>query len=315
MASLGFESKIGEKITNAASKAMGRAIRENAVRTFCFLCAAVSIIATVGIVYVLVSETVPFFKEASLIEFLTGRTWQPTHVNKPQFGIWPLLMGTLMITFGSGLVSIPLGLLVGIYLAEYAPSWVRKILKPLLELLAGIPSVVFGYFALTLISPALKNFIPNLSPLNAAAGAIVVGFMTLPLVASLCEDAISAVPKALSEAAFGLGSTKAEVIIKIVLPSALSGIVASFILALSRAVGETMAVTIAAGATPRFTFDPTKDIMTMTAQIVNFSKGDIDRGDIRYLSIFAIGLLLFLITFTMNLIAQRFVRKVGRPAK
>ena len=197
-------------------------------------------------------------------------------------------------------------------------------LKPVLELLAGVPSVVFGYFALNLVTPGLRGsteflsgFLPfmesvTFSPANAAAGAIVVGFMTLPMVASLCEDSITSVPSQMREAAYGLGFTKAEVISKIAVPAAFSGIVASFILALSRAIGETMAVTIAAGASPIFTLDPTNETMTMTAEIVNVSKGDVSRGDIQYQAIFAIGLLLFLVTFAMNLYAQRVVRKMGR---
>ncbi|MDI9635656.1 phosphate ABC transporter permease subunit PstC [Kamptonema cortianum] len=302
-----------------------KAIQQIIVKWICFLCAGFSIIATVGIIFILLSESFPFFKHTSLIEFVTGTKWQMVG-GEMQFGILPLLTGTLLITFGSGLVSIPLGLFVGIYLSEYAHANIRKILKPLLELLAGVPSVVFGYFALSLVTPALRggtdflgNLLPTLNPMlpefrpaNAAAGAIVVGFMTLPLVASLCEDALNAVPKVLREAAFGLGCTQAEVVTKIVIPSALSGIIASFILALSRAVGETMAVTIAAGATPQLTINPGDEVMTMTAQIVNVSKGDISRGDIVYQSIFAIGLTLFVLTLILNIFAMRLIRRRAR---
>ncbi|MBX3113477.1 MAG: phosphate ABC transporter permease subunit PstC [Fimbriimonadaceae bacterium] len=311
--------------TQVNSQNRARTISQTIVRAICFCCAMFSIIATASIFFILFSESLPFFQKVSVVEFFTGREWTMMGAQQ-KFGVLPLLVGTLLITIGSGIVSIPLGLFVGIYLSEYAPSKVRKVLKPILELLAGVPSVVFGYFALSLVTPALRGgtswigeILPTLNPLlpefrpaNAAAGAIVVGFMTLPLVCSLCEDALTAVPKSLREAAYGLGCTKAEVIAKIVIPSALSGIIASFILALSRAVGETMAVTIAAGATPQLTFNPGNEVMTMTAQIVNVSKGDVSRGDMRYQSIFAIGLTLFLITFALNILAQRFVRKMGR---
>lgn len=313
-------------LEKAAKTAGARNLSNNAVRTLCFLCAAISIIVTVGIVGILLSESLPFFKVANLGEFLTGTKWQPARPDGALYGILPLLTGTLLITIGSGLVSIPLGLFVGIYLAEYAHLRVRKVLKPVLELLAGVPSVVFGFFALNLVTPVLQdvtewfkvnipaigNVLPEWQGSNAGAAAIVVGFMTLPLVASLCEDAISSVPRALKEGAYGLGCTKAEVIGKIIVPSALSGIVASFILALSRAIGETMAVTIAAGATPQMTLNPGDEVLTMTAEIVNVSKGDLSRGEIQYQSIFAIGLLLFVFTLAMNIFAQRLVRKMGR---
>lgn len=303
----------------------GRMLQQNAVRSFCFLCAAFSILATAGIVVILLTESLPFFEHTNFFAFITGREWAVVG-GRETFGVLPLLSGTLMITVGSGLVSIPLGLFVGIYLAEYAPGQARRILKPILELLAGVPSVVFGYFALSLVTPGLRGFsefvgswiptaspfLPTFTPANAAAGAIVVGFMTLPLVASLCEDALSSVPRSLREAAYGLGCTKAEVISRIVIPSAFSGVIAAFILALSRAVGETMAVTIAAGATPRMPTGIGNEVMTMTAMIVNISKGDISRGDIRYQSIFSIGLTLFVVTFLMNIIAQRLVKKMGR---
>ncbi|MFM9871835.1 MAG: phosphate ABC transporter permease subunit PstC [Fimbriimonadaceae bacterium] len=305
-----------------------RTITQTIVRGVCFICAAFCVVATVGIFAILFLESLPFFKEVNLGSFLTGTKWEMMG-STPKYGVLPLVVGTLLITVGSGFVAIPLGLGVGIYLSEYAHKRVRGILKPVLELLAGVPSVVFGYFALSLVTPGLRGgvawlhevlptlnpILPEFRPANAAAGAIVVGFMTLPLVSSLCEDAITAVPKQLREAAFGLGCTKSEVIWRVVLPAAISGIIASFILALSRAVGETMAVTIAAGATPQLTFNPGNEVMTMTAQIVNVSKGDVSRGDIRYQSIFAIGLLLFLITFAMNILAQRYVKKMsGRSA-
>lgn len=284
---------------------------DKAIRLVCFACAAVSVVATIGIIVLLFKEALDFFRLQSLFSFLTGTTWTPS-ARVPQFGVLPLVVGTLWIMVGSGLVAIPLGLLVGIYLSEYAPLKVRRILKPVLELLAGVPSVVFGFFALTLITPLLRSVFPGMEPSNAAAGAIVVGFMTLPMVASLCEDALASVPKQLREASYGLGATKAETTLRIVLPAATSGVVAAFILALSRAVGETMAVTLAAGASPRMTLNPGESIMTMTAQIVNFSKGDLSRGQIEYQTIFAIGITLFAVTLGMNLLAQRIVRRFSR---
>ena len=306
MASTEFNQSQVRSIRVSDSRNRSRTIIQTVVRGICFICASFSIIATVGIFAILFLESIPFFREINIGAFLTGTKWQMSG-SEPLYGVLPLVTGTLLITVGSGLVSIPLGLGVGIYLSEYAPDRIRKVLKPVLELLAGVPSVVFGYFAL----PTLNPMLPEFRPANAAAGAIVVGFMTLPLVSSLCEDAITAVPKALREAAYGLGCTKAEVITKVAIPSAFSGIIASFILALSRAVGETMAVTIAAGARPQLTFNPGDEVMTMTAQIVNVSKGDISRGELRYQSIFAIGLLLFLITFALNIVAQRYVRKMA----
>lgn len=281
-------------------------IVETVLRGICFLCAVLSVITTIGIVVVLVGQSWGFFQKVSIGEFLTGKTWEPI---SGHFGVLPLICGTLMITVGAGLVSVPLGLLVAIYLAEYAHPKVRRALKPALELLAGIPTVVYGYFALFFVTPILQRINPSFEAFNGASGALVVGIMTLPLVSSLCEDALSAVPKALKEAGYGLGSTKFEVIAKIAVPAALSGIVASFILALSRAIGETMAVTLASGSTPNLTFNPAQAIMTMTAFIVNTSKGDIERGSPAYQTVFAVGLTLFVMTFAMNLIAQRFIRK------
>lgn len=325
MAVAGFDRSTGaQALTQAGRAKRARTTAQVVVRGICFVCAAFSVAATIGIFFILFGESIPFFRHVPIGEFLTGREWTMMG-SSPKFGILPLLTGTLLITIGSGLVSIPLGLLTGIFLSEYAPRSLRRWLKPALELLAGLPSVVFGYFALSLVTPGLRGtrefivgllptlnpFLPEFRPANAAAGAIVVGFMTLPLVSSLCEDALAAVPGALREAAFGLGCTKAEVIAKIVVPSALSGIMASCILALSRAVGETMAVTIAAGATPQLTFNPGDEVMTMTAQIVNVSRGDVSRGDLKYQSIFAIGLVLFVLTFVLNIIALRLVKRVG----
>ncbi|MEI7985950.1 MAG: phosphate ABC transporter permease subunit PstC [Armatimonadota bacterium] len=293
---------------NKVSVHLQRKIREGLIRTFCAFCALISVVTTIAIVYILFSQALPFFTHVDLKEFATGTEWKPTP-EPGHFGILPLVTGTLMITVGAGLFAVPLGLLSAIYLAEYAKPKAKAILKPALELLAGIPTVVYGYFGLFFVTPALRNVFPQIQSSNALAGAIVVGIMILPLVSSLCEDAISSVPVALKEGAQGLGATKAETTMKIVVPAAFSGIVASFILALSRALGETMAVTLAAGSNPILSLDPTKGIETMTAYMVSTSKGDIEVGTMKYMSIFAVGLVLFAFTFGMNMVARKLVAK------
>lgn len=281
---------------------------EGLIKVLCLVCALASVLTTFGIVYALLSEAIHFFRDASLAEFFGGTEWSPTYAN-PKFGVLPLIGGTLMIMVGAGLIAIPLGLLVGVYLSEFAKPRTRAVLKPALEVLAGIPTVVYGFFGLFVVTPVLRALIPGVQIYNAAAGAIVVGVMILPLVASLCEEAIRAVPRGLREAAYGLGSTKAEVTLKVVIPGALSGIMASFILALSRAVGETMAVTLAAGASPKLTLDPRESIQTMTAYIVQISKGDTPAGTTAYYTLFAVGLTLFTITFLMNIVANKLVKR------
>jgi phosphate transport system permease protein len=283
-------------------------VKEWLIKMFCLLCAMASVIVTAGIIGVLASEAIQFFTKVSPVEFFTSTEWSPTFKDK-HFGVLPLISGTLMITIGASLIAVPLGLLSAIYLSEYAPVKVRKVLKPILEILAGIPTIVYGYFALFTITPFLKQFIPDLEIFNALSGCIVVGIMILPLVSSLCEDALTAVPKALREGAYGLGATKLEVTWKIVVPAALSGIMASFILAFSRAIGETMAVTLAAGQRPTLTLDPRQSIETMTAYIVQVSKGDTPAGSIGYQTIFAVGATLFAMTFLLNILAARLVKR------
>ena len=295
-------------------KFSGRRLFESGIKGTTLLCALVSILTTAGIVYVLLTDAFGFFNAegVSLWQFLTGGVWQP-EAREPLYGIWPLLSGTLMIALGSAVIALPLGLLTAIFLAEYASKRVRAILKPALELLAGVPTVVYGYFAIYAITPILQSignrFGFNVDAFNAASGAIVVGVMTLPLVSSLCEDAISSVPRDLKGAAYGLGSTKFEVTKIVTIRAALSGIVASFILAVSRAIGETMAVTLAAGSNAKLTMNPFESIQTMTAYIVQVSKGDVSRGDAQYMTIFAVGASLFVMTLAMNILAQRVVRK------
>ncbi len=280
--------------------------RERLVRAITFLCALVSIGTTLGIIYVLVSESVQFFVEVSPFEFFGDTRWAP-RFSPPQFGVLPLLNGTLLVAVGAGAVSIPLGLLAGVYLSEYASRRTRNLLKPILELLAGVPTVVYGFFAIAFITPLLQRVFPDLPIFNALSAAVVVGVMTFPIVASLSEDALSAVPRELREGGMAMGATRGEVIRKIVIPGALSGVMSAFLLALSRAVGETMAVTLAAGADPKVTLNFFTSIQTMSAYIVQASLGDTPHGTIEYQTIFAVGLTLFVITLAMNLFAAKLV--------
>ena len=285
-----------------------RRLTEGLIGAVLFLCGVVSVLTTVGIVLVLIGESIGFFREVGVIEFLTGTRWAPLFADQA-FGILPLLNGTLLIAAGSSIVALPVGLGSAIYLSEYATPRVRKTVKPVLEVLAGIPTVVYGYFALTFVTPILRLLFPDTGIFNAASAAIVVGIMIIPMVSSLSEDALSAVPRGLREAAYGLGATKFEVSTRVVVPAALSGIVASFLLAISRAVGETMAVTLAAGATPRMTLSLLESVQTMTAYIVQVSLGETPHGTLEYRTIFAVGLVLFVVTLSMNLLSQRVTRR------
>ncbi len=278
--------------------------KEQAIKYVLGACALVSVLTTLGIAAVLVVESIPFFQAVPLTEFFGETRWTPQFTSK-HFGIWALLSGTVLVTVISAIVALPIGLASAIFISEYASRWLRKILKPGLELLAGVPTVVYGYFALTFVTPLLQIFIPGLGVYNALSGGIVVGIMIVPMVASLSEDALQAVPDSLSRAAFALGATKFETVVRVNVPAAFSGIMASFILAISRAIGETMIVTLAAGATPKMTLNPAQSIQTMTAFIVQVSKGDTPQGTIVYQSIFAVGLMLFLITLAMNILANR----------
>ena len=281
---------------------------ERIIALLLFGCGLISVLTTIGIVVVLVTESAGFFREVPIAEFLTGTRWSPMY-SEQHFGILPLLNGTLLIAAGSMLIALPVGLTSAIYLSEYSSPRVRGVIKPVLEVLAGIPTVVYGYFALTFVTPFIRTVFPGTGIFNAASGAIVVGIMIIPMVASLSEDALNAVPLSLREAAYGLGATKFEVSTRVVVPSALSGIAASFILAISRAIGETMAVTLAAGATPKMTLNFLESIQTMTAYIVQVSLGETPHGTLEYRTIFAVGLVLFLITLAMNLLSQRITRR------
>lgn len=283
-----------------------------------FVCGIFSILVTIGIIVSLFSEAIAFFlrPEVSLWQFLTGTEWKPLSepIKTTNFGVRPLIRGTLMIAIISAMISIPLGSGTAIYLSEYAKPRIRRILKPLIEILAAIPTVVYGYFAINFITPLLDRFLENsfgidVSFFNAFSASIVVGIMIIPTVASISEDAMRAVPDSLRQGAYALGATKFEVVTRVVFPAALSGILSSFILAISRAIGETMAVTIAAGATPRLTLNPLESVQTMTAFIVQVSFGDAPAGSINGQSIFAVGATLFLMTFVMNIISDLILKK------
>jgi phosphate transport system permease protein len=282
--------------------------RERAVGALLFAFSAVSILTTVGIVAVLLRDSLGFFAAVSPIEFLTGTHWTPLFEPR-NYGVLPLLSGSILIAAGASVVALPLGLAAAIFLSEYASPRTRAILKPILEILAGVPTVVYGYFALTFVTPIIRALVPGTSVFNAASASIVMGIMIIPMVSSLSEDAMSAVPRVLREGAYALGATKVEVATRTVVPAALSGIIASFILAISRAVGETMIVTIAAGATPALTLNPFRSVQTMTAYIAQTAAGEAPHGSVEYDTIFAVGLSLFMITLLMNIISTVILRR------
>lgn len=273
--------------------------------------AMVSIFTTVGIIFILGEESFQFFSQVSLKEFLFNTRWAPLFEPR-SFGIWPLINGTLIIAIGAIIFALPVGLGIAIYTSEYATGWWQKVLKPVLEILAGIPSVVYGFFALTQVTPFLQKIFPNIEVFNALSASIVIAIMILPTIASICDDSLRAIPKTVRDGAYALGTRKSEVTLHIVVPAALSGILASFILAFSRAIGETMAVTLAAGATPQLTANPLVGVQAMTAYIAQVSMGDVAHGTVEYQSIFAVGLVLFLMTLAMNLLSQFIVKRYAR---
>ena len=281
---------------------------ENSLQVVFFLCAAISTVTTAAVIGVLAVETWGFLQQVSLTEFLLGTKWTPL-LEPKSYGLLPLLAGTMMIVVGASLVAIPIGVASAIFLSEYASDRARSILKPVLEILAGIPTVVYGFFALTFVTPLLKTILPETHVFNAASAAIVVGIMVLPMVASLCDDAFRAVPESLREGAYSLGATSFEVTTRVVVPAGLSGVFAAFVLAISRAIGETMAVTLAAGATPILTLNPLESIQTMTAYIVQVSLGDTPQGTLTYQTLFAVGSVLFLITLTLNIAANMIMKR------
>lgn len=264
--------------------------------------AAISILTTIGILFTLITETITFFTRVSIVEFLFTKDWNPTG-SDPKYGIWALVIGTLKITVIATIVAVPIGLGAAIYLSEYASDKARRIIKPILEILAGIPTIVFGFFALTFVTPVLRTIIPALDSFNSVSPGIVVGIMIIPVITSMSEDAMASVPNKIREGAYGLGSTKFEVATKVVLPAAASGVVASIVLGISRAIGETMIVSLAAGSSPTASLNLTNSIQTMTGYIVEVATGDATFGSDMYYSIYAVGFTLFIFTLIMNLIS------------
>jgi phosphate transport system permease protein len=285
-----------------------RDLDDNVIRGVLFLAAAIGVLTTLGILASLATETIAFFRQVSFADYFGSTRWTPLFSSK-QFGIWALISATLLTSAIALLIAVPLGLLSAIYLSEFASPRARDAIKPMLEVLAGVPTVVYGFFALTFLTPLLQNFVPGLATFNSLSAGIIMGVMIVPLVSSLSEDALSSVPRSLREGAYALGGTRYEVATQVVVPAALSGIVASIILGLSRAVGETMIVAIAAGQSPNFTFDPRETAQTMTSFIVQVSLGDTPTGSIEYQTIFAVGTTLFLMTFALNVLSHWFVRR------
>ena len=279
-------------------------IIERIIERSLLACGLLSILTTIGIIGVLLFETIAFFEEVSVFDFLTDTVWAPLSVNK-RFGVLPLLSGTVLTSLIAMLMAVPLGILTAIFLSEYAPDRLRRVLKPILEILAGVPTIVYGYFALLFVTPLLQRLIPSLEGFNALSPGIVMGIMILPLVSSLSEDAMFAVPRSLRDAAYALGSSRLQVAWRVVVPAAFSGITASFVIAVSRAIGETMLVSIAAGQKANLTFNPLVAIETMTTYIVQVSLGDTPTGTLEYRTIFAVGMVLFLLTFVLNIFGDQ----------
>jgi phosphate transport system permease protein len=291
-------------------RAQRRRWGEDLIKGLLMLAALISVLTTTGIVLSLLEETIAFFGEVGFADFLFGTNWSPA-IQPESFGVLPLVSGTLLISLVAMLVATPLGLGAAIYLAEYARPRVRKTIKPILELLAGVPTIVFGYFALTFFTPEILRglFSLDVGIYNGLVGGIIIGFLIIPTVASISEDAMGAVPQSLREGAFGLGASKLQVTMRVVFPAALSGIVASLVLAVSRAVGETMVVVIASGLQPQWGANLGESMETMTAYIASTAKGDIATGTIAFKTVFAVGMTLFVITLVLNLFSIRFVRR------
>jgi len=289
-----------------------RKFKEGIIEKTLLTSALITIAVTIGIVSVLAFETVRFFKEVSIIDFFTDTQWTPLFTDK-HYGILPLLSGTFLTSAIAISVALPIGLSISIYLSEYAPKNFRKTVKPMLELLAAIPTVVYGFFALIVVTPFLQGIFPSLSGFNSLSAGLVMGIMIIPFISSISEDALHAIPKEMREASYGMGATKLQTAFKVVVPAASSGIIVSIILAISRAIGETMIVAVAAGQQPRLTLDPTVPIETITAYIVQVSLGDVQHGSIEYRTIFAAGITLFAFTFILNTISYS-IRKKYRSA-
>lgn len=294
-------------ISPQLAKKFSRNLKEKIIELGLLFSAVFAVFVTTAIVYVLVSEAIPFFSHVSLYDFLTDTVWTPNYSIK-HYGIMALVSGTLTTTFIALLVAVPLGTITAIYLSEFASHKVRETIKPILELLVGVPTVVFGYFALMLVTPLLQQIYPDLTTFNMLGPGIVMGIMIVPYIASVSEDAMRAVPMSMREGAYAMGATRFQTAVKVIAPAATSGIVASYILAISRAVGETMIVAIAAGQQPTFTFNPVDSAATITAYIVSVALGDLEHGGIGYQSIFAAGLTLLIMTLMLNILGH-WVRK------
>ena len=271
--------------------------------------ALLTLLITLGILYILIDEAYDFFKDISIIDFLTDTKWQPSDPNNPRYGIIVILSGTILTTLIAMAVAIPAGLIIAVYLREYAHEKLRRVLKPLLELLAAVPTVVYGYFALTVLTPFLKNIYEDIPVFNALSAGIVMGIMIIPIISSLSEDALNAVPKALREASYGLGATRFQTAFRVILPAASSGVMVSIILGIARAIGETMIVAMAAGTRPTLTMNPIESVMTITTYMAETASGDIVFGSTRYKSIFAAGITLFVFTFALNTLSFYIRRK------
>ncbi|KYG32335.1 phosphate ABC transporter permease subunit PstC [Alkalihalobacillus trypoxylicola] len=302
------QKTVQEMITESKHKRNFTSVMEKVMPKLLFVIAAISIMTTLGIIYTLLSETIEFFRRVPFLDFFTGTVLRPLSAN-PEFGILPLVTGTILSSIIAMFVAIPIGLMTAVYLSEYASEKVRKTLKPILELLAGIPTIVYGFFAFTFVTPILREIIPGLEATNILSPGIVMGVMIIPMVASLSEDAMSAVPNSMREGALALGATKLEVTAKVVIPAAISGIIASFVLGISRAIGETMIVTIASGSSKNFTFDITQSMQTMTAYIVEITSGEAAAGTTIYYSLYAVAMTLFVFTLIMNIIARYISRR------
>ena len=301
------QNEANMKLAASRQRSKNRDSKEKAIEFVLFMAALSSVLTTLGIIGVLVFESVAFFQKVSIVEFLTGTEWTPLFDN-PKYGILPLVSGTVVTTLVALALAIPLGTIAAIYLSEYAPFRLREIVKPLLELLSAVPTVVYGYFALTFVTPLLQNFLPDLPGFNMLSAGLVIGIMIIPYISSLSEDAMRAVPMSIREGSYAMGATRMQTALRVILPAAFSGITAGYILGISRAIGETMIVAIAAGLQPNLTFNPTEPAATITAYIVQVSLGDIPYGSIAYETIFAAGLTLLLMTLVFNILGY-FLRK------
>ncbi len=295
-------------VSERLSRKLSRNVRERAIELVLFLAASVSVLTTIGIIWILIFESYHFFEHVPVWDFLTDTMWTPLF-STPRYGILPLLLGTVTTSLVALAVAVPLGTVIAIYISEFASPRVREIVKPFLELLGGVPTIVYGYFALTVVSPVLQYFFPSLPGFSMLAAGLVMGIAIVPYISSLSEDAMRAVPMSLREGAYAMGSTRFQAAVRVVLPAAISGVLSAYILGISRAVGETMIVAVAAGMQPNFTMDPTQPAQTISAYIVQVAMGDLPHGSIGYQSIFAAGLSLMLLTLFFNIMGHLIRRR------